>query len=204
MTSMRSLALVLPLAAFALPAFADCPTAADMAQGIMVTFDNGDTTILRALGDEMIEVEEHYGQGVENYRYEARFGLFSVHEVALSPGGQPLPDSATNFTYPDGVTAFPAPDPAAPGWQGMRQVQEMGAQVVPQSYQFGFRPSSPLVIGACSYDAVAVGIRLGAGEADQKDQFSYFLPALGAGFIVTWVDEDGRHDTVPVAIATLP
>jgi len=190
----------LTLAALPLPLLADCPDRNDMARGVMVTFDNGDTTTLRALEGTLIEMTEVLTWDPQVFVFEADFGLYALRETEMSPGGALIPESVMTFTYPE-----PLPPPAddATGWAGTRQVHEFGLGNHTESWQVGFRTTQALTIGACTYDAIAVGIRLRQGEPDQKDQFSYYLPALGAGFIVTWVDEDGQHDTVAVLIQAL-
>ena len=192
---LASLLIVLPLTALA-----QCPTAADMTQGVRVTFDNGDTTDLRRMDGTLIEVTERYSLSMQTWNFELEYGVYSQREIEVSPGGVPIPESEIRFSYP---AALPAPDPAAPAWQGQREVREFGMGTEQESWQVGFRAMEPVVIGACTYEAVAVGIRLRAGEPDQKDQFSYFLPELGAGFVVTWIDEDGRSDTVPLQIEVM-
>jgi hypothetical protein len=178
-------------------ALAECPVAADMDRGVRVTFDNGDTTELRRLDGVLIEVTERYSWDAQSLRYRADWGLYARDEVGVSPGGADIPESAIRFDYP---VALPEPAADAAPWGGVRQYEEFGFDPRNEGWQVGFRAMAPVEIGGCSYQSVAVGIRLRAGEADQKDQFSYYLPELGAGFIVAWVDSGGRQDTVPVAI----
>jgi hypothetical protein len=188
---------LLPLPSLAI---AQCATRADMATGVRVTFDNGDTTELRARDGDLVEVTERYSWESQSLIYEADYGLYSRHEITLSAGGARIPESETSFAYD---ADLPVPHAAAAPWHGLREVREYGMGTKREEWEVGFRAMDPVEIGACTYDAVAVGIRLRGGADDEKIQFSYYLPELMAGFIVSWVDEGVRHDTVPVQIEAL-
>lgn len=167
-------------------AAAECPTAADMAGGVEITFANGDVTILRDVGAGMIEVEEYYSWHDEGRRYFAYLGLYVTDEGPLTWDGSPGVGVEVRTIYPVDVLEMPVPAADAPDWEGSLR-REIGEDLgeAPE-YHVRFDAMDPVTIGGCTYDAVAVGESLRPGADDQKDQYSYFLPELGAGFIVGW------------------
>jgi hypothetical protein len=182
---------------------ADCPTAADMARGVEVTFANGDVTVLRDLGAGMIEVEEYYAWHPEGRRYFAYLGIYVTDEGPLLPEGERDPEREVSTVYPVPVIDMPVPTATAPDWEG-RLRRDIGTDVseTPE-YHVRFDAMEPVVIGACSYAAVAVGESLRPGAEDQKDQYSFYLPDLGAGFIMGWTIGRELQQTEAVAIRAL-
>jgi hypothetical protein len=167
-------------------AAAECPTAADMANGVEVTFANGDVTILRDVGAGMVEVEEYYSWHDEGRRYFAYLGLYVTDEGPLTWDGTEGDGALVRTYYPVDVLEMPVPTAEVPDWEGVlrRDIGEDLAET--PEYHVRFDAMESVTIGGCTYDAVAVGESLRPGAEDQKDQYSYFLPELGAGFIVGW------------------
>lgn len=182
---------------------ADCPTAADMAGGVEVRFANGDVTAMRALGSGMVEVEETYSWHPEGRHYFAWLGLYVTDEGPLLAAGEVPPEARVRTVYPVPVTEMPVPAADAPDWEGTLR-RDLGRELSETvDYRLLFGPMAPLTIGDCTNDAVPVGESLWPGLPDQKDQYSYYLPALGAGFIVGWTIGGEVFRTEAVAIGAL-
>lgn len=184
-------------------AHATCPTAADMAGGIEITFANGDITTMRDLGAGMIEVEEYYAWNPEGRRYFAYLGIYVADEGPLLPEGQSDPERRVATIYPVPVIEMPVPAADAPDWEG-RLRRDVGTDVSETAeYHVRFDAMAPVMIGDCVYDAVAVGESLRPGAEDQKDQYSFYLPDLGTGFIIGWTIDRDLQQTSAVAIRAL-
>jgi hypothetical protein len=174
-----------------------------MAGGVEVRFANGDVTAMRDVGAGMVEVVEHYSWYPEGRHYFAWLGLYVTDEGPLRPEGEAVPEARVRTVYPVQVTEMPVPATDAPDWEG-RLRRDLGRELSETvGYRLLFGPMAPLTIGGCTYDAVAVGESLWPGRPDQKDQYSYYLPALGAGFIVGWTIGGELFRTEAVAIRAL-
>lgn len=182
---------------------ADCPTAADMASGVEVRFANGDVTAMRDVGAGMVEVVEHYSWHPEGRHYFAWLGLYVTDEGPLRPEGEAPPELRVRTVYPVPVTEMPVPAADTPGWEGTLRRDIGGELSETVDYRLLFGPMAPLTIGGCIYDAVPVGESLRPGLPDQKDQYSHYLPALGAGYIVGWTIGGELFMTEAVSIRAL-
>lgn len=184
-------------------AWAACPTAADMEDGVEITFANGDVTVMRAIGAGMVEVEETYSWSPEGRRYFAWLGLYVTDEGPLVAEGESPPEARVRTVYPVAVTEMPVPAADAPGWEGTLR-REIGSELSEAAgYQVRFGRMAPVTMGGCTYDAVAIGESLRPGTPEQKDQYSHYLPALGTGYIVGWTIGGELFLTEPVAIRAL-
>lgn len=173
--------IVVPVAAGA-----ECPTAADMAGGVEVTFSNGDVTVMRDRGAGMVEVEEFYAWHPEGRRYFAYLGLYVTDEGPLTWDGSTGAGAAVRTYYPVDVLEMPVPTEDAPDWEGVLR-RDIGTDLAETpGYVVKFGAMAPVDIGGCVYEAVAVGESLRPGAEDQKDQYSWYLPELGTGFIIGW------------------
>lgn len=181
-------------------AMAECPTAADMARGVEVTFANGDVTVMRDLGAGMIEVEEYYSWHDEGRRYFAYLGIYVTDEGPLTWDGTAGDGATVRTYYPVDVLEMPVPTADAPDWTGVlrRDIGEDLAETPEYVVKFG--AMDPVVIGGCTYEAVAVGESLRPGAEDQKDQYSWYLPELGTGFIMGWTIGRELQTTDAIAI----
>jgi len=194
--------LRLALCLMVLPAVAGaaCPTAADMGGGVEVTFANGDVTVLRDRGAGMIEVEEYYAWHDEGRRYFAYLGLYVTDEGPLTWDGSAGAGASVRTFYPVDVLEMPVPTADAPDWEGVLR-RDIGDDLseTPR-YVVKFGAMAPVEIGGCVYEAVAVGESLRPGAQDQKDQYSWYLPELGAGFIMGWTIGRDLQQTDAVGI----
>jgi hypothetical protein len=181
-------------------AAAECPTAADMARGVEIVFANGDVTVMRDLGAGMIEVEEYYSWHDEGRRYFAYLGLYVTDEGPMTWDGSQGEGAEVRTYYPLDVLEMPVPMAGLPDWEGELR-RDIGTDLAEKpAYVVKFGAMEPVVIGGCTYDAVAVGESLRPGAEDQKDQYSWYLPELGAGFIVGWTVGRELQTTEAVAI----
>lgn len=182
---------------------AECPTVADMVDGVEITFANGDATVLRDRGAGMIEVEEYYSWHDEGRRYFAYLGIYVTDEGPLTWDGSAGDGASVRTYYPVDVLEMPVPGADTPDWEGVlrRDIGEDLAETPPYVVKFG--AMEPVEIGGCIYEAVAVGESLRPGAEDQKDQYSWYLPELGAGFIVGWTIGRELQQTDAVGIRAL-
>jgi hypothetical protein len=174
-----------------------------MAGGVEVSFANGDVTAMRNVGAGMVEVVEHYSRYLEGRHYFAWLGLYATDEGPLGLEGEAAPEARVRTVYPVPVTEMPVPAIDAPDWEGTLW-RDLGRELSETvDYRLLFGPMAALTIGDCTYDAVPVGESLWPGQLDQKDQYSYYLPALGAGFIIGWTIGGELFRTEAVTIRAL-
>ncbi len=199
--------IALCAATLPLPAAADCLTDKDLDRGVVFSFENDDTTVVRALGAGMLEVTENYAANQSGIRFESYLGPFILKEEELGLTGVPMPDAWRVIRYDADLADLPVPAPDAPKWSGSSEYQEFGTSPIRETITFEFKAGDPVALSGCDYDVVLVAGTFERGEPDpwSYQQFSYYFPALGASVIVAWNNpRDGYQQAMPVALDRLP
>jgi hypothetical protein len=184
----RSIFASVLVALFGQSAMAECVTAADLERGIRVTFDNGDTTTLRAVSDGMTEVFEYMTWNENIGRYQTYLGLYYVDEIMLDASGEPQPETRRTTRYDVPVTELPVPQADLAPLDLEIMAREFTRSMMAETQSLVFGPADPIILDGCIYKAIAVGQRDRPGEATQRDKYYYYLPDLGVAFIVAWTN----------------
>ncbi|GAA5078968.1 hypothetical protein N0B44_23470 [Roseibacterium beibuensis] len=163
-----STAAALLAAVAASPLRADCATAADLAAGIRVDFDNGGFWLMRATDapDTLIAFFTWElgtpGQSVEMGR--------GIYPLRLQNDGS---DEVIAFTYDPSYATAPPPAPGV-----VWEVMETDGTRPPEPSRYEWRAAAPLVLGECSYDLLELSQSQTLSGQRLETDFIYFT-ALG-------------------------
>ena len=187
------------------PSVAQCLTTSDMAQGVLFTFDNDDTTSVRALGAGMVDVIEYYAATQTALKFQSYLGPYILREDDLGMNNVVLPDRWRRAIFDADLTDLPVPAPGLPTWTGTAVWEEFGAMPQDQTITADFTAGEAVTLSGCVYDVVLVKTRVDRPGADHwYDQYSYYFPALGASVIVAWNnEEEGFNQALPIALERL-
>ena len=184
---------------------AECLTTADMEQGVLFTFDNQDTTSVRALGAGIVEVVEYYAASQTGMKFQAYLGPYILREDGMGFNNVVLPDKWARATFAVDLTELPVPAPDLPTFTSSAVWEEFGLSPQDQTFTADFTAARPVTLSGCTYDVVLVKTRVDRPGADHwYEQFSYYFPAIEASVIVAWKNaEDGLQQALPVAVEAL-
>ena len=184
---------------------AECLTTADMEQGALFTFDNQDTTSVRALGAGMVEVVEYYAATQTAMQFQSYLGPYNLRQDDLGMNNVMLPDKWARTIFDADLTELPVPAPGLPTWTGTAVWEEFGILPQDQIFTADFTAGEAVTLSDCTYDVVLVKTRVDRPVADHwYEQYSYYFPALGASVIVAWNNADeGFRQALPVAVERL-
>lgn len=186
------LALAVPLAAQSA-----CPTLADRATGISVSFEDGSTEVFRPGNDPAVTIVDGVDTDGFAYRMELIHGThLLVYENVVD--GRPDPASRVSYDYGMAPSAMPVPVP------GGRWKADVTATAVdgprPEAQVQAYDVAVSVDIGGCTYDRIEVLIAY--DTTDFYTESVHYLPALDIGFLV-WSEtvDSPRVSVLPVAIA---
>lgn len=194
---LRVLALALLAAA---PASAACLDESDLGRGVVVTYANGDSTLMRRGADGYVGVEERYANGDPTMRLRAHRGIYFVGEVQLDERGAEVPGSRLEVRFAEDPATFPDPAPGVT-WTGRGvNVFADGAER-PETTTATFSAAPPLTLGDCTYEAVTADLRYDWGPDGGLTLRYLFLPEIGTGIILSNQFDGGElNETVPVSL----
>jgi hypothetical protein len=193
---MGAVSALLVVEAGAALAQAGCPTAADLARGIVLEFADGSVETFRNSGPELISVEGIDADGF-GYLMELVKGL---HLLSYANTENGVVDSNSRVVYDYGVdlAVLPLPEPGGRWASGVTATDVYDSWSEPQSHVWG--QMSTVDIGGCSYDMIEalISYKTGDGYTESVE----FLPQLGLGYLV-WNESDNmdRYPIRPVRIA---
>ncbi|WP_294227270.1 hypothetical protein [uncultured Shimia sp.] len=171
-------AALFALTFLATPAFAQCPTAADMETGVRLTDLEGITETYTRDGDHFIRGEwddgEHFGS-----RFLLLKGLYVVEQFDTEDGNV-MTGSRSTHAYP--LKPADAPIPVADGrWDTeVITLDFEGTHTTRETHIFG--PSTQVTLGGCSYEMMPIiGIY---HDDDGYEETMYYLPELGFSYLV--------------------
>ncbi len=195
----RIAACTFALALGAAPVLAQtsCPTAADLARGIQLTYDDGTVEVYRST--DRAGVIDVYGEDPFGYAYRMLIAhgthLLMYEEVV---NGASDPNSRQTYDYGVSVANMPVPFPG-----GRWAVDVIATTVEGPRSETQVQAYDAIVtqrIGPCRYDRIEAVIAY--DTADDYIEGIHFLPELGLGYLV-WSESYGATamDLTPVAIA---
>ncbi|WP_210527783.1 hypothetical protein [Rubellimicrobium arenae] len=183
------------------PARAACPAAADLAAGVVVSFANGDTTLLRRRGDGAVEIEERHANGEAPIRFRAAHGVYVFEEVALDSLGSPMPMTRMDVVFPQPPLTLPPPAPGA-HWSGRTTVRQADGTMHAEIADVAFARGEPLDLGGCRYGTIDVEVHYDWGKTGGLTLRLDYLPELGAAVLRSSRTDGGpERRAVPTGLA---
>jgi hypothetical protein len=175
---------LIAIAALSPASAAACPTAADMARGVSILFDDQTVAVYRRDGDTVAETVSA-PDGTPIYTYRLLGGLFETGLDDHEAGG--LPDS---FGYSFALEPLLPPVPGAK----VSGTQTASSPVVADetlpdrisvtlSYRMSVGPADTVAIGGCRYEALPVSVRVDYAEGPETQSMIY-LRELGFAYVV--------------------
>lgn len=174
--------LRLLLALLATPAVAQtrCPTAADLATGIRVLFEDGSAETFRLGGPGLVEVAGREPDGAR-YRLSLAHGHHLLSFQAVAEDGTPDPASLVTYDYGRPPSDLPLPEPLGRFSSDVTVTDAGGPRQEPQMQAFG--PLTAVTLGGCAFDAVEAAVAYDTPEGYTEGLL--WLPGLGIS-ILTW------------------
>ncbi len=185
-------ALLFAFCLMPVPAFADCLTPADIPNGVVINFNNNDSTMIRPIGDGVFLVDEYYDNASLTRRFESYLGIYVLSLVDLGKTGDPDPGTASRRTFSVDLGKLPVPVPDLPGWDGDVNWFEGDQPPVRERFRISFHASDPLELDDCSYQAVrTTNVNYNRINGNQNIAYNIYLPELGFGYITAARTNDG-------------
>lgn len=178
-------ALALTLAA---PAFAECPTTADMTGNGVRFFNEGGDSERFFKRDDGFVVSIFEGKTGQLHSLLEK-GLYLVESVSVDPDGT---QSRTTFSMPVAWDDMPAPNHLSAFSMEVIGADEKGRFKQHQDYQFG--EVGVLFVDGCAFEMIPVTLTYNG--AAEKDLFTY-LPSLGLAYLSGVIDADGTVTNFP-------
>ncbi|MEL6958393.1 MAG: hypothetical protein AAGL89_05505 [Pseudomonadota bacterium] len=182
---MRSALIAAALGAFAQGAAA-CPTAADLASGIIVTEDNGIENLFQSV-DDLIVAQSGTLQDGGRFRHLMVHGIH-LTEIARADPGESL-SKALLFDYDIPLEDLPVPEPG--GQWDLQTFVNVSGDRFPERYASAWSDLTPMTIGGCTYDVLTGKLAYISADNTLLEVF-YYVPELGFGLLET--DEPNAVD----------
>ncbi|WP_375280806.1 hypothetical protein [Pseudooctadecabacter sp.] len=167
------------------PAFAQCPTGADLANGIVFTTDLGDVETFTQRPNGIVQIDALSSEGAV---YRTLLGQ-GVHVLQLSDleDGNVLPDSIVSTSYPMAASALPVPQPGD-NWTVDTMINAYG-DIYPETQTQTWGQQTTYTVGDCTFDAVPAKFRYDSDGFTINEDIIYF-PTLGLSLLVGYQDTD--------------
>lgn len=180
--------LVFLIALLPAAAVAECPSAADLSDGIRLTAEGGDSETFSRFDRHTIQsIYTAAAAGYTSRTLIAR-GLY-VTEVVDLENGAPMPDTRLVYDFPVSPEAMPV-SPENGKWSADVTVNDMGQMSSEQQF-YVFRPMTEITFGRCTYRMVPVDTRFSSEPGYVET--TYFLPDLGLSYLAAITDPDGTQ-----------
>lgn len=199
---MRAFLSTAALLLAASPAFSQCLTSADLAQGITVGFQSGDHTVTRSLPDGSLQVEEYYVNGNNPVRFTAWKGVYFTEEVEIDATGQPVPGTRLVIEMPVNPQKLPVPTPGG-SWSGNTTNLFEDGYRRPEATTITFAAGAPLTLSGCTYETVQSTLRYDWGQEGGLTLHYLYLPQVGMA-ILQDNQFDGEAMSTTVAALMVP
>lgn len=185
---MKHLACVVTIVAS--PALADCPTGADLANGITFVTDRDETDTFTELGRGVVQIENHLDDGIVFRTLLAQ----GVHVLQLSDveNGRVVPDSILNTAYPLPAVELPVPEPLSQ-WSVDTTINAYG-DIYRETQTQVWGQTMTYVVGECAFTGIPGKIKY---ESDGLtiDEEVMFLPDLGLSLLLSYDDNEFPQET---------
>ena len=184
------------LCSYAVAAQAECVSSDDLIKGVIFTFDDGRAEVHRELENDKIAIDRVVDDVLDKTTIYAR-GVYFVEDIYWVEGQVSSEDS---FSIDLGMPPSDMPLPrSGESWE-VHSLPPAGSDdtsSVRIVYDYGERQT--LEIGACSYKAILVEVRLPDVEISNT-LGSLFLPELGT---IIHVETDGEPVRKPVSLVAV-
>ncbi|MDK3075742.1 hypothetical protein QO034_22005 [Sedimentitalea sp. JM2-8] len=188
---MRQAAAALLMAVTSLPAFAGCPTEADLndSQPIFLDYDDGWRLELRKASDGAIVEHGRQANGESGYRIVSWNGIFVIDEIeTLGPLNLRRSRVMTRLPEFKGIVLAPGSSFEVIG----HAIFADGSPSEEATIAVEFGVDEQADIAGCSYEAIPVEATYGRGEESLATKM-LFLPALQLSVPVWQREPDGRE-----------
>jgi hypothetical protein len=160
-----------------------CVTSADMAEGVVATFDNGLELVLRRASEDEVHVDEVLAPGEMPYRTVRRLGFWETEAYDLDPQGHPVRETGIEWLYED-VDALP-PIQQDLVWSGWSTAVVGGMVRRSDNLLVSVKFMVSVTVGDCIYDALVVQTLIDQATEMPLIRRELFLPGLGAA--LPWI-----------------
>lgn len=168
-------------------AWAGCPTGADLAQGVRVTYDPaGEYEVFTRIGDALVQSDYTTTDG-STWRAVLVHGAYMILNQELTDGAL-VPQGRETYAYALKPQDFPVPAPDLT-WD-VTIVENSSRGLLRRDLDYTFGPLRPVTLGACSYEAFEMTFPF-----DEGLRFVLlYLPALGISVIAGEIKDGVRDD----------
>ena len=180
------------------PAYAICPTEADLSGGIRFDTANGEWEVFQAHAPNVLEARYHFN-ALSWQQNRLAGGLYLIEDVFFDMG-RPDPASAIRYRFALEPDAMPQPIPGAVWATHAETTTQDGRALEEQIYEFG--DFTTLDIGACTYRMMPIVIRYPIEEQSlDTTSLIYWLPDLGLSYLAasTFGGKTDRYTYVGVS-----
>lgn len=178
----RATICILMLAA---PAWATCPTAADLSAGVQLTLDDGTVETYRMTAPHVVEVSVDQGDGIVSKTMLAK-GIY-VLSFFDEENGVVDPDSRTNIAFPVNADEIPLPDPLSNASFDTALFE--GGAFYKERLIVDWGAQTTVTAGACTYDMIPGQLSYKSDDYDHEEVVHY-MPALGIASLYSYFDDD--------------
>ncbi|SFR46269.1 hypothetical protein SAMN04488005_2231 [Yoonia tamlensis] len=176
---------IMCLVACAGPAFANCPVAADLTNGITLQMGPDVSETYTRLPTGEVELLSTYSDGYVSRALLGQ-GVYLL-EFADLEGGQIVPETQAIYALNIPTDALPIPTPDAVFRGRMVVTDSIGSYDDKIVARWG--ALEQMDIGGCTYDVIA-GQLDSAGDGIPYQEGIHYLPALGFGYLASYLSGD--------------
>ena len=194
---MRAAALLLAMTV-AQGAWAACPIAGDLDDGIRMTFADGETRVFRSRKDGTVEVTGKGGPGSSFRDVLAR----GVYLVSSSDMGTGAPTDPFEVVYQGDPGDLPAPAEGPP--LRLDVVERADGEDVRVIHEFDWTARGKVDVGGCAYRALDGVLRVSERGALVAVEHVRYLPELGFGYLTATGASPSDLDPTPAVAIEAP
>ena len=186
------------LLALALPAqaLAQCPTADDLARGILFTGAEGETELFTSGDGDTILARFRSPEGLESDAVLAR-GVYLM-DLVSHPGAPE--ETRSLYAFPLLTRELPLPTPG--GSFEIAAEVSVGDHAATELQSYSFGPAGEARYGDCAYEVIPVEITYSTLQGTVETY--HYLPALGISYFAAVSSEMGDHTYPYIRIEALP
>ncbi|SEW17210.1 hypothetical protein SAMN04488515_1391 [Cognatiyoonia koreensis] len=159
-----------------------CFTARDLARGVTITFEAGDTQTLRRIGNGHIERIE-FSDNRAPTRFVGPYALYVIEEVALE-NGRPIASDLLKIEFDAPLDSLPKPKTGT-AWQGRTTNVFSDGSLRPEVFSINVGAPTTIDLSGCTYDVLPTEVRYDWPDDGGGLTLTYdYLPALEAGYLL--------------------